>query len=181
MFSRPLLRQSISASGTPGTLAGMRNYRHNRVPGRSYFFTVRLADPHSTLLTEHIAAFGAALRRVRFTQPFHIDAWVVLHDHAHAIWTLPPGDHDYGGRWRAVKIAFSRSVRASRPPGAPLWQRHIQQRPISDDDDDYRRMVDYVHANPVSHGMCLHPAEWPWSSVHRFMAEGWIASSGRPC
>ena len=149
----------------------MGNYQPNRVPGRSYFFTVRLADPHSTLLTEHVSAFGEALRQVRIKLPFHIDAWVVLHDHAHTIWTLPPGDHDCASRWRAVKIAFSKSVRKSGPPADAIWQRRFLQRPIGDD-DDYRRLVDYVHANPVSHGMCRHAADWPWSSVHRFAAQG---------
>ena len=149
----------------------MRNYQANRVPGRSFFFTVRLADPHSTLLTEHVSAFGEALRQVRAKLPFHIDAWVVLHDHAHTIWTLPPGDHDCAARWRAVKIAFSKSVRKSRPSTATIWERRFLQHPIGDD-DDYRRLVDYVHANPVSHGMCRHAADWPWSSVHRFAAQG---------
>jgi putative transposase len=152
----------------------MGTYQTNRVPGRSYFFTVRLADPHSTLLTEHISAFGEALRQVRTKHPFHIDAWVVLHDHAHTIWTLPPGDHDCAARWRAVKIAFSKSVRKSGPSAAAIWQRRFQQHQIGGD-DDYRRLVDYVHANPVSHGMCRRAHDWPWSSVHRFVAEGLLA------
>ncbi len=154
----------------------MSNYRHNRVPGQTYFFTVRLSDPKSTLLTEHISAFGEAIRQARGKKPFHVDAWVVLHNHAHAIWTLPPGDHDCSSRWRAVKIAFSKAVRKSRPPQArdpAIWQRHFQEKRIGDD-TDYRRMVDYVHGNPVSHGLCQLPVEWPWSSVHRFVAEGFI-------
>jgi putative transposase len=148
----------------------MRYYCPNRVPGGSYFFTVRLAEPRSIVLTDHVSAFGEALRHVRARLPFHIDAWVVLHDHAHTIWTLPPGDHDCAGRWRAVKIAFSKSVRKSRPT-APIWQRRFLQRAI-DSDDDYRRLVDYVHANPVRHGMCERDADWPWSSVHRFRVQG---------
>ena len=154
----------------------MTDYRHNRVPGQSYFFTVRLIDPASTLLTEHINAFGEAIRQARGKKPFHVDAWVVLHDHAHAIWTLPPGDYDCASRWRAVKIAFSKSVRKSRPMharNAVIWQRHFQEHPIRDD-SDYRRLVDYVHANPVSHGLCRETADWPWSSIHRFLAEGFL-------
>jgi putative transposase len=154
----------------------MSNYRRNRVPGQSYFFTVRLTDPHSTLLTEYIFAFGEAIRHARGKRPFHVDAWVVLHSHAHAIWTLPPGDHDCASRWRAVKIAFSKAVRKSRPAqlqGARIWARQYQEHAIGGD-DDYRAMVDYVHSNPVSHGMCAAAADWPWSSVHRFMAEGFI-------
>jgi putative transposase len=154
----------------------MSNYRHNRVPGHTWFFTVRLADPTSTLLTEHISAFGEAMRHARGRKPFHVDAWVVLHDHAHAIWTLPAGDADCASRWRAVKIAFSKAVRKlHRAPlrTTAIWQRHYQQHAIADD-AHYRHLVDYVHANPVTHGMCSHAVEWPWSSVHRFVAEGLI-------
>ena len=81
----------------------MNDYRHNRVPGGTFFFTVRLLDRGSTLLTDHFSAFGEAMRQARSKRPFHVDAWVVLPDHAHAIWTLPPGDHDCASRWRAVK------------------------------------------------------------------------------
>ena len=153
----------------------MNSYRHNRVPGQPYFFTVRLRDPKSSLLTEHISAFGEAIRKARGQKPFHVDAWVVLHSHAHAIWTLPPGDHDCASRWRAVKIAFSKAVHKARPATAKgaIWQPHYTQRHI-DDDASYRALVDYVHDSPVSAGLCPHPLEWPWSSVHRFVAEGFI-------
>ena len=150
----------------------MSTYRRNRVPGQSYLFTVRLFDPDSALLTEHISAFGEAIRLARSKRPFHVDAWVVLHNHAHAIWTLPPGDHDCSSRWRAVKIAFSKAVRKAAPLLAPdaIWERHYRERRIHTD-DDYRAMVDYVHAHPVAHGICASAADWPWSSFHRFLAD----------
>ena len=151
----------------------MSNYRPNRVPGQAYFFTVRLAGQRSTLLTEHISAFGEAIRQTRARRPFHVDAWVVLPDHAHAIWTLPPGDHDCASRWRAVKIAFSKAVRKTNSRAGSIWERHYRDVRIGDD-DHYRKLVDYVHNNPVTHGLCSQATEWPWSSVHRFVAEGFI-------
>ena len=95
----------------------MTHYRDNRVPGGTFFFTVRLLDRGSTLLTDHFSAFGEAMRQARIRKPFHVDAWVVLPDHAHAIWTLPPGDHDCSTRWRAVKIAFSKALHKACLPG----------------------------------------------------------------
>jgi putative transposase len=156
----------------------MSPYFRNRVPGHTYLFTVRLFDPDSALLTEHISAFGEAIRLARTKRPFHVDAWVVLHNHAHAVWTLPLGDHDCASRWRAVKIAFSKAVRKAAPmlaPDAVIWERHYSERRIAND-DDYRHAIDYVHAIPVTHGMCASATDWPWSSVHRFAAEGFIAS-----
>ncbi|MGH8808879.1 MAG: REP-associated tyrosine transposase, partial [Noviherbaspirillum sp.] len=81
----------MQLSGTPR----MPDYRRNRVPGGTYFFTVNLLERRSHLLIEHIDALREAVRQVRTRQPFHIDAWVVLPDHMHCVWTLPPGDAEY--------------------------------------------------------------------------------------
>jgi putative transposase len=88
----------------------MPDYRRNRVPGGTYFFTVTLRDRSSDLLVTQIDALRAAVRRTAAKSPFHIDAWVVLPEHMHCIWTLPENDTDYSGRWRAIKIAFSKSI-----------------------------------------------------------------------
>jgi putative transposase len=155
----------------------MNNYRHNRVPGATFFFTVRLLERRSTLLTDHISAFGEAIRHARSRKPFHVDAWCALPDHAHAIWTLPPGDEDCTSRWRAVKIAFSKSLRkasAELPADGVIWERHFQAHAVADD-IEYEALVDYVHDNPVRHGFCQGAGDWPWSSLHRFVAAGFAA------
>lgn len=155
----------------------MRPYRDNRVPGGTFFFTVRLFDRGSTLLTEHISAFGAAMRLARGRRPFHVDAWAVLPDHAHAIWTLPPGDHDCASRWRAVKIAFSKALRKSGKPDAgrrAIWERHYRHYQVGDD-DVYAALVDYCHLDAVRHGHCTQACDWPWSSLHRFISAGHAA------
>jgi putative transposase len=73
----------------------MADYRRNRVSGGTFFFTVNLLERHSNLLVEHIDALRAVVRRVRARAPFHIDAWVVLPDHMHCLWTLPQVDADF--------------------------------------------------------------------------------------
>ncbi|SDX95797.1 transposase [Nitrosomonas sp. Nm33] len=88
----------------------MSNYRRNRIPGGTCFFTVNLLDRQSQLLVKHITELREAVRITRQQQPFYIDAWVVLPDHLHCIWTLPPNDHDYSNRWRSIKKAFSKSI-----------------------------------------------------------------------
>ena len=77
----------------------MPNYRRNRIPGVTYFFTVNLLDRRSDLLVAHTDALRAAVRKVRRRSPFHIDAQVVLPDHMHCLWTLPGGDSDFPSRW----------------------------------------------------------------------------------
>lgn len=157
----------------------MPNYRRNRVPGGTYFFTVNLLDRKSALLTEHIAELREAVRSVRQRQPFHIDGWVVLPEHMHAIWTLPPGDADYSSRWRAIKKAFSkalpnieyRSQASIERNERGIWQRRFWEHTIIDE-ADYAAHMDYIHYNPVKHGWAGTVGEWPFSSFHRLVALG---------
>ena len=75
-----------------------------------YFFTVNLLERKKTLLVNHIEELRHAITKTRKQKPFHIDGWVILPDHMHCIWTLPKGDDDYSGRWRAIKTTFSKSI-----------------------------------------------------------------------
>jgi len=65
------------------------NYRDYRVPGGTYFFTVNLQERHSNdLFIRHIEAFRQLVKETRKRWPFHIDAWVVLPEHLHCVWTF---------------------------------------------------------------------------------------------
>ncbi len=157
----------------------MSKYRRNRVPGGTYFFTVNLLDRSSRLLTENIDAFRAIVRQVRARQPFCIDAWVVLPDHTHCVWTLPPGDTDYSSRWKAIKIAFAKTLPKTerlsavrlRKGDRGIWQRRFWEHTIRDD-RDYAAHVDYVHINPSKHGLVQRVSDWPYSTFHRYVAAG---------
>ena len=157
----------------------MPDYLRNRVPGGTYFFTVNLLERRSRLLVEHIDAFREAVRQVLIRRPFHIDAWVVLPDHTHCVWTLPPGDTDYSSRWKAIKIAFAKSmpkteyvspVRVAKGERG-IWQRRYWEHTIRDE-RDYAAHVDYVHVNPFKHGLVTRVRDWPHSSFHRFVKAG---------
>jgi len=157
----------------------MPDYRRNRVPGGTYFFTVNLLERSNTLLVSHVDALREAVRKVRAARPFHIDAWVVLPEHMHAVWTLPPGDTDYSARWRAIKIAFAKAipntefrsaVRVTRGERG-IWQRRFWEHTIRDD-WDFAAHVDYVHINPMKHGLVASVMDWPYSSFHRYVARG---------
>ena len=157
----------------------MPDYRRNRVPGGTYFFTVNLLERKLSLLIEHIEALRAAVRQTRDRHPFHIDAWVVLPDHLHCVWTLPPGDADYSARWKAIKIAFAKSLPATERltqvrharGEREIWQRRFWEHTIRDD-RDYSVHLDYVHYNPVKHGLVERVSEWPYSSFHRCVKAG---------
>jgi putative transposase len=69
----------------------MPDYRRDRVPGGTFFFTVNLLDRRSDLLVTQIDILRDAVRRVRARAPFHIDTRVLLADHMHGQWTLACG------------------------------------------------------------------------------------------
>lgn len=142
-------------------------YRRAVVAGGTYFFTVKLADRQSILLVDNVAALRANVAHVRQRHPFPIDAWVVLPDHLHAVWSLPCGDHDVASRWMLIKSGFSRSIvkdeqisisrRSKRERG--IWQRRYWEHLIRNE-DHLARHVDYVHINPVKHGYVKTATDW---------------------
>lgn len=157
----------------------MSNYRRVWVPGGTCFFTVNLLERHRRLLVDRIDDLRAAFHDARRAQPFVIIAFVVLPDHLHCIWRLPPGDVDNASRWARIKSGFSRRLPAHerRSPARvirrerSIWQRRYWEHLIRDD-DDLRHHVEYIHFNPVKHGHARSPAAWPHSTFARWVARG---------
>ena len=152
----------------------MSDYIRPRVPGASVFFTVALADRGARLLVEEIDRLRAAVRETMAERPIKVDAWVVLPDHMHAVWTLPEGDAGYSVRWKDIKTRFTKSVGrvGQRSPSkiakgeAGIWQRRFWEHHIRDD-RDFITHLRYCWWNPVKHGFVERPVDWPYSSIHR--------------
>ena len=89
----------------------MSDYRRFRIEGATYFFTLTLAHRGHRTLVDHIDLLRGAFARTRSERPFHCEAMVVLPDHLHAVWTLPPGDCDFATRWGAIKSRFVMGLR----------------------------------------------------------------------
>jgi putative transposase len=104
---------------------------------------------------------------------------VVLPDHLHCLWTLPPGDADYSRRWKAIKTAFAKAIprdellsdvrRVKHERG--IWQRRFWEHTVRDE-RDYAAHMDYIHFNPVKHGWVTQVADWAYSSFHRHVQMG---------
>jgi putative transposase len=157
----------------------MVRFRRNLVPGGTYFFTLTLRDRRSNTLTDHVDLLRAAFRAARKRRPFEIVAIAILPEHLHTVMTLPEGDSDYATRWRAIKGGFSRALSRAGVPLEKdsrgeyrLWQRRFWEHTIRDE-QDLANHVDYVHYNPVKHGLVSRVSDWPWSSFHRFVRVGW--------
>lgn len=157
-------------------------YRRSQTPGATYFFTVVTYDRKRILCSdENPGRLKQAMKSVKVDHPYTIDAIVLLPDHLHCIWTLPQGDNDFSTRWMLIKSKFTRTCADSvreisnysriqkREQG--IWQRRFWEHQIRDD-QDYMRHVDYIHYNPVKHGLAKSPMDWKYSSFHRYVKDG---------
>ena len=153
--------------------------------GTTFFFTVVTYHRRPILCDTLIrTALRDAIQRVRTVRPFSIDAWVLLPDHLHCIWTLPPDDIDFSRRWSQIKHHVShacgprypmRGSEAAIARGeATIWQRRFWEHRIRDG-IDMQRYMDYVHFNPVRHGYAERAAAWPYSTFGRYVRSGMYA------
>lgn len=162
----------------------MSRYRRATAAGSSYFFTVVAYRRQPILCDEAIRnALRAAIETVRTSRPFAIDAWVLLPDHLHCVWTLPDGDADFSTRWMNIKRAVSLACREDyrrtdwvsasklKHRESTIWQRRFWEHQIRDE-NDFARHVDYIHFNPVKHGHVQQAGDWPYSTFHRFVRDG---------
>jgi len=158
----------------------MANYRRLYIEGGTYFFTVVMqgrrpvfSDPQA------VERLDQVMRTVMAKQSFTIEAMTILPDHLHCMWSLPEGDSDFSGRWKQIKYRFSldfeknpeRSGSMLKKKEKGLWQRRFWEHLIRDQ-EDFNRHVDYIHYNPVKHGLVERPVDWEHSSFRSFVEKG---------
>jgi putative transposase len=152
--------------------------------GGTFFFTVVTYRRRKILTTpESISILRKVISEVRREYPFSIDGWVLLPDHMHCIWTLPEGDDDYSRRWGLIKAGFSRGAKTlfhrdnlmtrskEYHRESTIWQRRFWEHQIRGEKDLHAHL-DYLHYNPVKHGMVINVADWPYSTFHRYVNQG---------
>lgn len=157
-------------------------YRRSTAKGATFFFTVVTHERRKILCHElNIALLREAFRAVVERHPFTLDAFVLLPDHLHCIWSLPANDNDFSMRWRQIKSCFSRQCKSEfkgtratarlQKNEQAIWQHRFWEHQIRDD-GDYIRHVEYIHYNPVKHGLAKCPGQWPHSTFHRYVRQG---------
>ena len=161
----------------------MSRYRRIAPPGASHFFTLCLARRGQTMLTDDVARLRLAYTDTLRNHPVRTDAVVILPDHLHAVWTLPPGDADFPTRWRLIKSAFSNghapsdfASQSKRDRGEKgIWQRRYWHHLIRSE-ADLAAHIAYCWGNPVKHGLVDRAVDWPYSSLHRDIRLGTVSS-----
>lgn len=160
----------------------MSDYRRAK-GGSAYFFTVVTYGRQPILcLDDSIKALREAIREAKEERPFEVKAWVLLPDHLHCVWELPEGQLDYSVRWALIKKGFTKRIKGQIETPLPnlsrikhreaaVWQRRFWEHQIRDE-ADLRRHCDYIHYNPVKHGLADSPKDWKYSTFHRDVKEG---------
>ena len=162
----------------------MPNYRRAKFEGGYYFFTVVTYQRAELFRTELARrCLREAIKKTRSRRPFETVAFCLLFEHLHCVWKLPENDADYSKRWSSIKGQFSKaylnlggkrrevSPSRARKGEVAIWQRRFWEHQIRDE-NDLQRHVDYIHYNPVKHGLVQHLEDWPWSTYHKYSKEG---------
>jgi len=113
-----------------------------------------------------------------------MEGFCLLPDHLHCIWVLPENDKDFSVRWGGIKSLFTfyyrdqggrdgvRNKSRERSGEAAIWQRRFWEHLIRDQ-EDFAKHMDYLHYNPVKHGLVCRVADWQWSTFHHCVKEGY--------
>lgn len=145
-----------------------------------YFFTVVSYARRPILCDEIIrVALRQAIQEVKQQYDFTINAWVLLPDHMHTIWTLPEYDTNYSRRWALIKRKVSQQCGKyyalnhqgyAKRHEALIWQRRFWEHAIRNEIDFIQHM-NYVHFNPVKHGLVQQVIDWQYSTFHRYVKQ----------
>ena len=154
----------------------MVNYRRNKTgnPDDIFFFTIVTQNRTPRFATpEHRDTIINAMNRTRDKYRLIYKAWVILPDHLHLLLKSPVADYsrvlwDFK-RWLTYEFRRSDDLRK----GSRLWQDRFWEETVRDD-DHYERCVDYIHFNPVRHGLVKAPVDWKHSSIHWYIRRGYI-------
>ena len=163
----------------------MSHYRRVKFCGGYYFFTV-VCYKRRKILANEIArkCLRHAFEKVRSERYFETIAFCLLPEHLHCIWKLPEGDGDFSTRWSLIKRDFtinylkegggestqSNSRLKHRHRG--IWQKRFWEHQIRDE-RDLQSHIDYIHYNPVKHGLVEDIDDWPWSTYHKYVESGY--------
>ena len=174
----------------------MPRYKRTYVAGGMFFFTL-VTHLRRPLFTNPEAreCLRLAFKEEQSNHPFDMTAIVLLPDHLHCVWQLPEKDDDFSRRWGRIKSKFTKSwldhggreihisKARNRHRERGVWQKRFWEHRIRDE-QDFMRHVNYIHYNPIKHGLVRCPHEWPYSSFKRWMDDGyykydWLCDCGQ--
>ena len=162
----------------------MPNYRRIKIKGGTYFLTVVTYNRQIIFATaKNRELFIKSLNHVKKYHPFHLEAYCILPDHIHLLIRLLEDDDNISLRISEIKKRFSKLYSKNfgqspaknaglvRPGRSGLWQQRFWEHTIRNEEDLHRH-IDYIHYNPVKHGLVHKVKDWPSSSFFDYVKAG---------
>jgi putative transposase len=163
----------------------MPSYRRRYLPG-AYIFITMVTHGRGDIFSE--SRWRDLLRKcisfARQHRPFDVTGMALMPDHLHMLWKLPDDDTDYSQRISLIKRRFTyaylrdggkegdQTASRKRQRVRGVWEKRFWEHTIRDP-RDFHMHLDYIHMNPVKHGLVAAPADWEWSSFHRYVEQEW--------
>lgn len=112
-----------------------------------------------------------ALQATHVLNPFRHYGHVLFDDHLHLLISAQQGSQIPRLVGSFKQAALSRLKYLPQSVAGRAWQRRYYDHVIRDE-ADFARHLDYLHYNPVKHGLVGHAKDWEWSSLVSWQARG---------
>ena len=130
-----------------------------------YFITC-VTRNRERILCDHYSLLVKAFLNVRGKADFGLIAWVVVPDHIHCLMEIKEGA--VSSIVQKLKMSFGALYRGKMGiKSGRIWQKRFWDHIIRNQ-EDFNRHLDYIHYNPVKHGLGKNPFVWPFSSIKRY-------------
>lgn len=149
------------------------NYRRYYTPNATVFITQVVFQREPFFADEErLAELLTIIRNVKEFRPFIMLGYVFLPDHFHLLIRLT-GESNFSQIMHSIKSYYSQQHRKRLGVSGRLqvWQRRFHDHIIRDE-RDFASHLDYIHYNPVRHGLVTRPEDWPHSSFQYWKVRG---------
>lgn len=157
------------------------NYRRAHIENSKIFITI-VTSKRRPILIENINLLKNSFKQTKEKIKFEIDAIVILPNHLHMI-IQPDDNKTYPNIIKRIKVDFSRNIDVTKIEDyeeseskkskneKDIWQRRYWEHTITDENDLYS-CIDYIHYNPVKHGLVKQAREWKYSTFEKYVKQG---------
>ena len=123
---------------------------------------------------ENINLLWDTLKNEKEIVPFDLIAYVILPDHFHWLLEFSEKFFDFSKVLKSFKWNFSLNFKKMYDLKSPitLWPRRFWDHVIRDQ-NDLKIHLDYIHWNPVKHGLVEQPEKWGHSSFMDWVDKGY--------
>lgn len=134
------------------------------VEGATYHVYARITRREEIFVEpENAGAWISAVRDVKRRDDFGVLAWCLMSNHFHLL--LRTGAVPLWRSMRSIQGRFAVGFNRRRHLVGPVWQSRYKAKVVGDD-AYLRRVIAYIHLNPVSAGIVVKPEEYRLSG-HR--------------